>query len=186
MSRFVHAHHCYIAEEILFRLDFGQPILAVLFWQSKEIGQQVWNCSRIKNYRTLPPEWSTSTMNNFHHPHLHDMYLDQTSARAPGAQRHQQLGLNNQSSRQFDVYGQMPNTVYQTDEHGTRYEGNRFDRPMGSLQGGGYGYDPSTAQTWNPSAFAGNSFHPFGATGRMKSASRGGRTALPTVSSFFP
>ena len=51
-----------------------------------------------------------------------------------------------------------------------------------TMQGGGYGYELPGAQTWNPNAFGGtNGFSPFGATGRMKSASRG-RSILPTVS----
>lgn len=53
------------------------------------------------------------------------------------------------------------------------------------MQGGGYGYEMPGAQTWNPGAFGGgNNFPPFGATGRMKSTSRG-RPALPSVSEIL-
>ncbi|MCJ1305115.1 hypothetical protein MMC08_007929 [Hypocenomyce scalaris] len=49
------------------------------------------------------------------------------------------------------------------------------------MQGGGYGYEMPAAQTWNPAAFGGgNNFSTFGATGRMKSTSRG-RPALPST-----
>ena len=50
------------------------------------------------------------------------------------------------------------------------------------LQNGGYGYDLTNAQTWNPGAFgSGQSFNAFGATGRMKPTARG-RSAIPNVS----
>ena len=117
------------------------------------------------------------------HLHHHDIYYDQPSSRSPGAHRHQQQTLHRQPSRQFDAYGQMPNNIYPPDDHTLRYDGNRFDRMNATMQGGGgYGYEMPSAQTWNPSAFGGgNNFPSFGATGRMKSTSRG-RSALPTVS----
>lgn len=119
-------------------------------------------------------------MNN--HLHHHEMYYDQPSSRSPGAHRHQQQTLHRQPSRQFDAYGQMPNNIYAPDDHTLRYDGNRFDRMNATMQGGGYGYEMPSAQTWNPSAFGGgNNFPNFGASGRMKSTSRG-RSALPTVS----
>lgn len=120
-------------------------------------------------------------MNNHHHQQ--DMYYDQASSRSPGSHRHQQQTLHRQPSRQFDAYGQMPSTLFTPDDHGPRYDTNRFDRMTAAMQGGGYGYDPSGSQSWNPGAFGGgNHFHNFGATGRMKSTSRG-RSTLPTVRS---
>ena len=60
---------------------------------------------------------------------------------------------------------------------------NRFDRMTASLQNGGYAYDHSGAQTWNPNAFGGGqSFNTFGSTGRLKPTSRQ-RTAIPNVRS---
>ena len=54
-----------------------------------------------------------------------------------------------------------------------------------NIPGGGYGYEMPGAQTWNAAAFGGgNNFPPFGATGRMKSASRA-RSALPSVSKIM-
>ena len=118
-------------------------------------------------------------MNNHHHQQ--DMYYDQASSRSPASHRHQQQTLHRQPSRQFDAYGQMPSALYTPDDHGPRYDTNRFDRMTAAMQGGGYGYDLSGSQSWNPGAFGGgNNFHTFGATGRMKSTSRG-RSALPTV-----
>lgn len=62
-----------------------------------------------------------------------------------------------------------------------RYEANRLDRMNGSMQGNAYGYEMAQAQTWNPNAFSNNNnFSAYGATGRMKSQTRG-RSALPTV-----
>ncbi|KAL8744152.1 MAG: hypothetical protein Q9190_003569 [Brigantiaea leucoxantha] len=117
-------------------------------------------------------------MNNHHHP-AHDMYYEQPSSRSPGAHRHQQQTLHRQSSRQFDVYGPMPNNNFTPDDHTMRYDGNRFDRMNAPMQGGGYGYDLSGNQTWNPNAFSGGtSFSSFGATGRIKPMPRG-RSALP-------
>ena len=123
-------------------------------------------------------------MNNHHHP-AHDMYYEQPSSRSPGAHRHQQQTLHRQSSRQFDVYGPMPNNNFTPDDHTMRYDGNRFDRMNAPMQGGGYGYDLSGNQTWNPNAFSGGtSFSSFGATGRIKPMPRG-RSALPPVCRFL-
>ena len=114
-------------------------------------------------------------MNN---PQLHhDMYYDPASSRSPGAHRHQPQTLHRQPSRQFDAYGPMPNNVYNQEDQGMRYDNNRMIPPMPN---GGYGYDNPGAQTWNPSAFGGNQFSNFGATGRMKAPTRG-RSALPQV-----
>lgn len=114
------------------------------------------------------------------------MYYEQPSSRSPGALRHQQQTLHRQPSRHFDAYGQMPSNIYPPDEHTSRYDTNRFDRMNTNMQGGGYGYEMPGAQTWNPGAFGGaNNFPPFGATGRMKSSSRG-RPALPSVSDILP
>ena len=77
----------------------------------------------------------------------------------------------------------MPSTIYASpDDHASRYDTNRFDRMNAGLQNGGYGYDLTNAQTWNPGAFGGGqSFNTFGATGRMKPTARG-RSAIPNVS----
>ncbi|KAL8971983.1 MAG: hypothetical protein Q9197_002999 [Variospora fuerteventurae] len=116
-------------------------------------------------------------MNNQQSPH--EMYYDQSSSRSPVAHRHQQPTLHRQPSRQFETYGPMPSNIYQPEDSTPRYDGNRFDRINPSMQGGGYGYDVPSAQTWNPNAFAAaNGFPAFGATGRMKPMPRG-RSALP-------
>lgn len=123
-------------------------------------------------------------MNN--HLQHNDMYYEQPASRSPGSHRHQQQMLHRQPSRHFDAYGTMPNNVYTPDDQSLRYETNRFDRMNGPpVQNGGYGYDLSQSQTWNPSAFSSNNnFSPFPvATGRMKSQTRGGRSALPSVRS---
>ena len=93
--------------------------------------------------------------------------------------------LHRQPSRHFDAYGTVPNNTYSSEDQSLRYETNRFDRMNGPVQGGGYGYEMPQAQTWNPNAFStnSNSFSPFpAATGRMKSQTRVGRSALPSVS----
>ncbi|KAL9601642.1 MAG: hypothetical protein Q9219_002362 [cf. Caloplaca sp. 3 TL-2023] len=116
-------------------------------------------------------------MNNHHNPP--DLYYDQSSSRSPAIHRHQQQTLHRQPSRQFDAYGHMPNAMYQPEDPAPRYDGNRFDRINPTMQGGAYGYDMPSAQTWNPTAFGGaNGFPTFGATGRMKPMPRG-RSALP-------
>lgn len=121
------------------------------------------------------------------HLQHNDMYYDQSASRSPGSHRHQQQMLHHQPSRHFDAYGSVPNNVYTPDEQSLRYETNRFDRMNGPpVQNGGYGYEIPQSQTWNAGAFSGNNqnnFSPFpAATGRMKSQTRGGRSALPTVS----
>ncbi|MCJ1284250.1 hypothetical protein MMC26_003581 [Xylographa opegraphella] len=109
------------------------------------------------------------------------MYYDQPTSRSPGAQRHQQQTLHRQPSRQFDAYGDMPPPMYPSVEHAPRYEMNRFDRMNASLQNGGYAYDHSGAQSWNPGAFGGGqTFNSFGTTGRLKATSRQ-RTAIPNT-----
>ncbi|KAL8834858.1 MAG: hypothetical protein Q9170_003558 [Blastenia crenularia] len=116
-------------------------------------------------------------MNNHQNPP--DMYYDQSSTRSPAMHRHQQQPLHRQPSRQFDAYGSMPNNMYQPEDSASRYDGSRFDRMNPPMQGGAYGYDMPSAQTWNPNAFGGtNGFPTFGATGRMKPMPRG-RSALP-------
>ena len=128
-----------------------------------------------------PSSQLASCMNDRHD--YQDMYAEHSS-RSPGSHRHQAQTLHRQPSRQFDAYGQMSNALYNSDDHASRYETNRFDRLGASMQGAGYGYELPGAQTWNPNAFGtSNGFSPFGATGRMKPAARG-RSALPTVSSL--
>ena len=117
--------------------------------------------------------------------HPQDIFQDQSASRSPGAQRYQtQQTLHRQPSRQFDVYGQMPNPLFAHDDHNQRFEPNRFDRlGTAGLPSAGYSYDMNgPPQTWNPSAFSNP--HPlgaFGATGRLKAAQRG-RGPLPSVS----
>ena len=122
------------------------------------------------------------TMNNNHHSS--DAFYDQSTMRIPlsNLQQQQQQTLHRQPSRQFDAYGQMPVNLYTNDDNMSRYEPGRFDRMRPAVRGDSYGYEVLGAQTWNPNAFSGNSNFPaFGATGRMKSASRG-RSAIPSVS----
>ncbi|KAL8706607.1 MAG: hypothetical protein Q9201_000354 [Fulgogasparrea decipioides] len=113
------------------------------------------------------------------HQNPTDMYYDQPSSRSPGAHRRQPQALHRQPSRQFDAYGPMSNSMYHPEDSASRYDGNRLDRMNGNMQGGAYGYDMPSAQTWNPNAFgAPNGLPTFGATGRMKPMPRG-RSALP-------
>lgn len=125
----------------------------------------------------------TSMMNSLNQS---DMYYDQSS-RSPGTHRHAQQMLHRQPSRHFDAYGSMPsNGGYAPDDQSMRYETNRFDRMNGPIQGNGYSYDMAQAQTWNPNAFSNNNnFSAYGATGRMKSQTRG-RSVLPSVRTAYP
>ena len=118
---------------------------------------------------------------NHGHPQQTDMYYDQSHSRSPILNRLQPPTSVNQASRPFDVYGQMPTTMYGNDEQSARFEPNRFDRMNNSLASN-YNYDIQNNQTWNPSAFGGiNSFNTFGgATARLKPTVRG-RTGLPPV-----
>ncbi|KAJ9302827.1 hypothetical protein DTO271G3_201 [Paecilomyces variotii] len=108
-----------------------------------------------------------------------DMYHDNSSARSPGSQRHQQP-LHRQPSRQFDAYGPMPTNFY--DDPMARYDTSRLDRLNPSIPSNAYGYDISGSQTWNPNGFSGA--HTLGgigsATSRIKHNPRG-RTGLPTT-----
>lgn len=118
---------------------------------------------------------------NSHHQ-LPELYYDQTISRPSATQRHQQQqNLHRQSSRQFDTYGQIPNGLFRPDDHSFRYDSTGFGGMNTGIPPAGFNYDHPSSQTWNPNAFTGNGgFSAFGATGRMKPATRG-RTGLPTV-----
>ncbi|KAL3458948.1 R3H domain protein [Aspergillus heterothallicus] len=108
-----------------------------------------------------------------------DMYHDNSSARSPGSQRHQQP-LHRQPSRQFDAYGPMPVNLY---DDMARYDTGRLDRLNPSLHNPSYAYDLPGSQTWNPNGFA-NAQALGGirsASASLKTASRGGRAGLPTT-----
>src|SRR5436305_4178338 len=118
--------------------------------------------------------------------HHYDMYHENPANRSPGSHRqlHQQT-LHRQSSRQFDVYGQLPG-LYTAEDHAARYDSGRFDRISSATLHSNYAYDMG-AQTWNTSGFgAPNPLAAIGATGRMKPSTR--RNQLPSVSGkfFFP
>ncbi|KAF7113757.1 hypothetical protein CNMCM5793_004812 [Aspergillus hiratsukae] len=108
-----------------------------------------------------------------------EMYHDNSSARSPGSQRHQQP-LHRQPSRQFDAYGPMPVNLY--DDSMARYDTGRLERLNPSLHNTPYAYDLPGSQTWNPNGF-GNA-QTLGAI-RSASASlktsRSGRAGLPTT-----
>ena len=113
----------------------------------------------------------------------HDMYHENSTARSPGSQRHQQP-LHRQPSRQFDAYGPMPTGMYE--DPMARYDTNRMDRlnpNPPAVHGNTYGYDMSASQAvWNGNGFGGaHTLGGIGATGRMKPNGRG-RTGIPTVS----
>ncbi|KAA8642863.1 hypothetical protein EYZ11_009696 [Aspergillus tanneri] len=109
-----------------------------------------------------------------------DMYHDNSSARSPGSQRHQQP-LHRQPSRQFDAYGPMPVNLYE--DPMARYEAGRLDRLNPSLHNNSYAYDLSGSQTWNPNGFA-NAQSLGGirsASASLKATSRTGRAGIPTT-----
>jgi hypothetical protein len=94
-------------------------------------------------------------------------------------------------SRQFDAYAPLPqgNNMYQQDDHARSYEQPRnFERLNATVHGAGYGYDMGAPAGWNTNAFSQNGMGSLGgaAAARMKSQQRGGRSALPSVSSFEP
>ena len=126
------------------------------------------------------PQQQRQNMNN---PYHQEMFYDQGGSRSPGSQRHQPQAVHRQSSRQFDAYGQMPNSLFNPDDQPQRFETNRFDRMNTGMAGGGFGaYDMGGAQTWNPNAFGGSpAFGAFGASRTMKPTTRG-RSNLPPVS----
>lgn len=116
----------------------------------------------------------------------------QSTSRSPGSHRNQpQTGtLHRMPSRQFDGYGQVPQTqanMYSSDEH-TRntYEPPRsYERLNNTIHAGAYGYDMGAPAGWNANAFAQNGLGSLGgaAAARMKSQQQrgGGRSALPSV-----
>ncbi|KAG2411590.1 hypothetical protein HFD88_009146 [Aspergillus terreus] len=109
-----------------------------------------------------------------------DMYHDNSSARSPGSQRHQQT-LHRQPSRQFDAYGPMPVNLY--DDPMARYDTGRLDRLNPSLHNNSYAYDLPGSQTWNPNGFA-NAQALGGirsASASLKTTSRPGRAGLPST-----
>jgi hypothetical protein len=111
---------------------------------------------------------------------------DQSASRSPGSHRNQPQSntLHRMPSRQFDAYAPLPQgNMYQ---HARSYEQPRgFDRQNATVHGGGYGYDMGAPAGWNTNAFSQNGMGSLGgaAAARMKSQQRGGRSALPTVSS---
>ena len=116
-------------------------------------------------------------MNN--HTHPQDMYYDTPSSRPNGIHRQPPQPLHRQPSRQFDGYGNMPNSLFPSDEHPLRYDGRGTSATVAN---GNYNYDFSAVQTWDPSAFSGSNPFPSNmpATGRMRPPPRG-RAALPNV-----
>ncbi|GKZ22085.1 hypothetical protein AbraIFM66951_008824 [Aspergillus brasiliensis] len=108
-----------------------------------------------------------------------DMYHDNSAARSPGSQRHQQP-LHRQPSRQFDAYGPMPVNLY---DDMARYDSGRLERLNSSLHNNSYAYDLAGSQTWNPNGFA-NAQALGGirsASTSLKTTSRTGRAGLPTT-----
>ncbi|GIJ85191.1 hypothetical protein Asppvi_004047 [Aspergillus pseudoviridinutans] len=109
-----------------------------------------------------------------------EMYHDNSSARSPGSQRHQQP-LHRQPSRQFDAYGPMPVNLY--DDSMARYDTGRLERLNPSLHNSSYAYDLPGSQTWNPNGFA--NAQTLGAirsaSASLKTTSRTGRAGLPTT-----
>ncbi|KAH8430801.1 putative R3H domain protein [Aspergillus melleus] len=109
-----------------------------------------------------------------------EMYHDNSSARSPGSQRHQQP-LHRQPSRQFDAYGPMPVNLYE--DPMARYDTGRLERLNPSLHNN-YAYDLSGSQTWNPNGFA-NAQALGGirsaSTSLKTSSSRTGRAGIPTT-----
>ncbi|GAQ08799.1 RNA-binding post-transcriptional regulator cip2 [Aspergillus lentulus] len=109
-----------------------------------------------------------------------EMYHDNSSARSPGSQRHQQP-LHRQPSRQFDAYGPMPVNLY--DDSMARYDTGRLERLNPSLHNNSYAYDLPGSQTWNPNGFA--NAQTLGAirsaSASLKTTSRTGRAGLPTT-----
>jgi hypothetical protein len=120
---------------------------------------------------------------------MYNNYEQASSARSPGSHRNQpQSTLHRMPSRQFDAYAPLPqgNNMYQ-DDHARSYEQPRsYDRLNATVHGGGaggYGYDMGAPAGWNTNAFSQNGLGSLGgATARMKSQQRGGRSALPSVS----
>lgn len=111
-----------------------------------------------------------------------DMYHDNSAARSPGSQRHQQP-LHRQPSRQFDAYGPMPVNLYE--DPMARYDTGRLERLNPSLQNTSYAYDLAGSQTWNPNGFANaQSLGGIRSASASLKTSRTGRAALPTVSSI--
>ncbi|PYI21472.1 hypothetical protein BO86DRAFT_402970 [Aspergillus japonicus CBS 114.51] len=109
-----------------------------------------------------------------------EMYHDNSSARSPGSQRHQQP-LHRQPSRQFDAYGPMPVNLYE--DSMARYDSGRLERLNSSLHNNTYAYDLAGSQTWNPNGFA-NAQALGGirsASASLKTTSRTGRAGLPTT-----
>ncbi|KAF9884939.1 hypothetical protein FE257_000930 [Aspergillus nanangensis] len=109
-----------------------------------------------------------------------EMYHDNSSARSPGSQRHQQT-LHRQPSRQFDAYGPMPVNLYE--DPMARYDTGRLERLNPSLHNNSYAYDLPGSQTWNPNGFA-NAQTLGGirsASASLKTNSRPGRSGLPTT-----
>jgi hypothetical protein len=96
--------------------------------------------------------------------------------------QHQQQ-QQQQQQQQHQHQQQQHQHQHQPPQQQQHQQPRNYDR-MNNTVHAGYGYDMGAAQGWNPSAFSQNGMSSLGgATGaRMKSQTRGGRSALPTVS----
>lgn len=105
----------------------------------------------------------------------------------PSQQQHQTL--HRVSSRHFETFASHGGGggLYTPEDHAARFDPNRYGSArLDVSMSGGYGYEASGAQTWNPSSFGGPGALAAmgGATGRIKTPSRQ-RSALPAVSLGF-
>ncbi|CAZ81631.1 unnamed protein product [Tuber melanosporum] len=115
----------------------------------------------------------------------HDYYDTIGSSRSPSGQhqpQQQHQTLHRVSSRHFETFASQSG-LYTAEDHAARFDTNRYGSArLDTSMSGGYGYEASGAQTWNPSSFGGPGALAAmgGASGRIKTPSRQ-RSALPAM-----
>lgn len=114
-----------------------------------------------------------------------DLYYDtHPSSRSPRSSQVHANTVRNQSSRQFDQFGQIPNSVFPQEDHNSRFDGSsRYgDRSGSTLQGPFSGYEMGGGpQGWNGGGYNhNNTLAALGATTRFRPNQRT-RGALPDV-----
>ncbi|KAG0639296.1 hypothetical protein HOY80DRAFT_963868 [Tuber brumale] len=114
----------------------------------------------------------------------HDYYDTIGSSRSPSGQHQpqQHQTLHRVSSRHFETFASQSG-LYTAEDHAARFDTNRYGSArLDTGMSGGYGYEASGAQTWNPSSFGGPGALAAmgGASGRIKTPSRQ-RSALPAM-----
>ncbi|KAK6340967.1 hypothetical protein TWF696_009280 [Orbilia brochopaga] len=109
-----------------------------------------------------------------------DAYYEMTNSRSPNSRQPQVQTLHRQTSRQFEQYAPANTGLYTAEDHAARYDTARYDTARVGTRSVSYGFDNTTAQTWNAQSFG--SVNNVGSLpGRGVKGVARQRSALPTT-----